>query len=76
MKTSNAEIGDSIFCMWSKKDVEKVLSLARDKIAKDLGIIDETYLLFVGLLITQCMKLMKKLAKLNSATTLFHHKEI
>ena len=47
MKISNAEIGDSIFfACGQKKDVEKVLSLARDKIAKDLGIIDENLFAF------------------------------
>ena len=47
MKISNAEIGDSIFfACGQKKDVEKLLSLARDKIAKDLGIIDENLFAF------------------------------
>ena len=47
MKISNAEIGDSIFfACGQKKDVENLLSLARDKIAKDLGIIDENLFAF------------------------------
>jgi len=47
MKLSNAEIGDSIFfACGKKKDVEKLLSLARDKIAKDLDIIDENLFAF------------------------------
>ena len=47
MKISNAEIGDSIFfACGQKKDVEKLLSLARDKIAKDLNIIDEDLFAF------------------------------
>ena len=42
MKISGAEIGDSVFLACGKtKDVEKILSLARDKIAKDLNIIDK-----------------------------------
>ena len=40
MKNCNAEIGDSIFLSCGKKnDVEKILSLARNKIAKDLDIV-------------------------------------
>ena len=47
MKISNAEIGDSIFfACGKKKDVEKLLSLARDKIAKDLDLIDENLFAF------------------------------
>ncbi len=42
MKNCNAEIGDSIFLACGKeKEVEKILSLARDKIAQDLDIIDK-----------------------------------
>ena len=41
MNVNGAEIGDSVFlACGSEKDVEKILSLARDKIAKDLEIID------------------------------------
>ena len=39
MKVCNAEIGDSIFLACGKKDIEKILSLARDKIANDLKIV-------------------------------------
>ena len=47
IKTSKAEIGDSIFfACGQKKDVEKLLSLARDKIAKELEIIDENAFAF------------------------------
>ena len=43
MKISKAEVGDSIFfSCGNKKDVEKLLSLARDKIARDLDLIDES----------------------------------
>ena len=47
MKITSAEVGDSIFfACGQKKDVEKLLSLARDKIAKDLDIIDENSFAF------------------------------
>ena len=40
MKNCNAEVGDSVFlACGKKKDIEKILSSARDKIAKDLNII-------------------------------------
>ena len=42
MKNYRAEIGDSIFFACGKeKEIEKILSLARDKIAEDLQIIDK-----------------------------------
>ena len=42
MKICNAEIGDSVFlACGAKKEVEKILGLARDKIAKDLDIIEK-----------------------------------
>ena len=42
MKNCNAEIGDSIFlACGNQKEVERILSLARDKIAKELNIIDK-----------------------------------
>ena len=47
MKNCNAKIGDSIFLACGKeKDITKTLSLARDKIAKDLNIIDENKFAF------------------------------
>ncbi len=47
MKKSKAENGDSIFfSCGNKKDVEKLLSLARDKIARDLDLIDENIFAF------------------------------
>ena len=40
MKICSAEIGDSVFLACGKKrDIEKILSVARDKIANDLGIV-------------------------------------
>jgi aspartyl-tRNA synthetase len=47
MKITNAEIGDSIFLACAKqKEVEKIISLARDKIAKDLELIDDNTFAF------------------------------
>jgi len=40
MKKCNAEVGDSVFlACGKKKEIEKILSLARDKIANDLNLI-------------------------------------
>ena len=42
MKITSADVGDSIFFACGKKsDVEKISSQAREKIASDLGLIDE-----------------------------------
>jgi aspartyl-tRNA synthetase len=47
MKISEAEIGDSIFMACGKeKEIEKILSLARAKIAKDLDLIDKNTFAF------------------------------
>jgi aspartyl-tRNA synthetase len=47
MKICQAEVGDSIFLACGKvKEIEKILSLARDKIAKDLKIIDKNNFAF------------------------------
>ena len=47
MKNCNAEIGDSIFLACGKeREIEKILSIARDKIARDLNIIDENKFAF------------------------------
>ena len=47
MKKTKAEIGDSIFLACDKqKELEKITSLARDKIAKDLDLIDENIFAF------------------------------
>ena len=47
MKITSAEVGDSIFLACGKKtDVEKISSLARDKIGKDLNLIDENKFAF------------------------------
>ena len=47
MATTDAEVGDSIFLACGKQeDVERITSLARDKIGKDLGLIDENSFAF------------------------------
>jgi aspartyl-tRNA synthetase len=47
MKQTNSEIGDSIFMACGKQnDLEKITSLARDKIAKDLDLIDDEVFAF------------------------------
>jgi aspartyl-tRNA synthetase len=47
MKITKAEVGDSIFLACGKiNEVEKITSLARDKIAKDLDLIDENTFAF------------------------------
>ncbi|MDC1155406.1 aspartate--tRNA ligase [Candidatus Pelagibacter sp.] len=47
MKKTQAEVGDSIFMACDKKkEVEKITSLARDRIAKDLNLIDENVFAF------------------------------
>ena len=47
MKICNAEVGDSIFlgCA-NKNELEKILSISRDKIAKDLNLINENQFAF------------------------------
>ena len=47
MKSTGAKVGDSIFLSCGKqKELEKVTSLARDKIASDLNLIDENVFAF------------------------------
>ena len=47
MKVTSAEVGDSIFFACGKiNDVEKIISQAREKIAKDLNLIDENKFAF------------------------------
>ena len=47
MKKTNSEVGDSIFMACGKQnDLEKITSLARDKIAKDLDLIDDDIFAF------------------------------
>ena len=47
MKITQAQVGDSIFLACDKKkELERITSLARDKIAKDLDLIDENIFAF------------------------------
>ncbi len=47
MKITGCEVGDSIFMACDKqKELEKITALARDKIAKDLDLIDENIFAF------------------------------
>ena len=47
MKKTNSEIGDSIFMACGKQnDLERITALARDKIARDLDLIDEDVFAF------------------------------
>ena len=47
MKKTKASVGDSIFLACSKqKDLERITSLARDKIAKELDLIDQNVFAF------------------------------
>ena len=47
MKKTKAKVGDSIFLACNKKkELENITSLARDKIAKDLDLIDENIFAF------------------------------
>ncbi len=47
IQNSNADVGDSIFLACGKeKEVERILSVARDKIAKDLNLVDENKFAF------------------------------
>ena len=47
MNKTNAEVGDSVFLACNnQKELERITSLARDKIAKDLGLIDEKVFAF------------------------------
>ncbi len=47
MQNCNADVGDSIFLACGKeKEVERILSVARDKIAKDLDLVDQNKFAF------------------------------
>ena len=46
IKNCEADVGDSIFLSWFRKEIEKILSSARTKIAEELKIIDESKFAF------------------------------
>ena len=72
MKTCNAEIGDSVFLSCgNEKEIEKILSLARDKIAKDLNIIDKDKFAFCWIIDYPMYEFDENSKKLYLATILF-----
>ena len=46
MKICKAKVGDSLFLACGKKNIEKILSIARNKIGEDLNIIDQSQFAF------------------------------
>ena len=65
MKISNAEAGDSIFLACGKeKEVINILSLARNKIAKDLNIIDQDQFAFCWIVDYPMFEFDEKLKKI------------
>ena len=65
------------FLVVQKKDVEKLLSLARDKIAKDLDLIDEKLFAFCWIVDYPMYETDEKSGKISLVTILFQcHKVI
>ena len=61
MQNCGADVGDSIFlACGKKKEVEQILSLARDKIAKELNLIDENVFAFCWIVDYPMFELDKK----------------
>ena len=72
MKICDAEIGDSIFlACGNEKEIIKILSLARDKIAKDLDIIDKNQFAFCWIVDYPMYELDESSKKLSLAITHF-----
>ena len=66
MKNCNAEIGDSIFlACGNEKDIEKILSAARNKIAQDLDIINKDIFAFCWIVDYPMYEFDEKLKKIN-----------
>ena len=78
MKISGAAVGDSIFLSCGNdKELESILSLAREKIANDLNLIDENKFAFCWIVDYPMFEMDQKLKKLSLATILFQcHKGI
>ena len=78
MSVCDAEVGDSIFLACGKtKEIEKILSLARDKIARDLKIIDKNKFAFCWIVDYPMYELDENSKKLCLAIIPFQcHKEI
>ena len=65
MQNCGADIGDSIFlACGNEKEVEQILSLARDKIAKELNLIDENKFAFCWIVDYPMFELDKKSKKI------------
>ena len=72
MQNCGADVGDSIFLACGKeKEVEQILSIARDKIAKELNLIDENKFAFCWIVDYPMFELDKKQKKLFLVTTHF-----
>ncbi len=66
MKTTSAEIGDSIFMSCSKEDeIYEIMSKSRNKIGEDLGIIDENSFAFCWITDFPIFELDKETSKIN-----------
>ena len=65
MKISKASVGDSVFLACGKEhEIETILSLARQKIAKDLSLIDENIFAFCWIVDYPMYELDKKSKKI------------
>ena len=65
MNISDAKIGDSIFlACGNNEDLEKILSIARDKIANDLNLIDENKFAFCWIVDYPMYEIDKKTKKI------------
>ena len=72
MKICSAEVGDSVFLACGKvKEIETILALARDKIAKDLDIVKKNIFAFCWIVDYPMYEFDEKAKKSNSATILF-----
>ena len=78
MKISKANINDSIFFSCGKiEDIEKILSISRNKIAKDLKLIDENKFSFCWITDYPMYELNTETKKYNLVIILFQcHKAI
>ena len=72
MKICNAKVGDSIFlACGNQKEINKILSIARDKIAKDLNIINTNQHAFCWIVDYPMFEFNEDSKKLNLVIILF-----
>ena len=72
MKSCKMDIGDSIFMACGEEnEVEKILSVSRDKIAKELNLIDENQYAFCWIVDYPMFEMDEQTKKLSLVTTLF-----